>query len=371
MDSRELFGELPKESVSRGVEDGSLTQNPDMEFEKDKVVNNQDKMQERNLTSEQIQQQVTEKAKKGNDSPVVVFATLLFVLIIGLCVYIAISVSNMIPQSGGKDKEYEAQTEDPWEEILGEGYKEEQPEGDVPEENDYYTGDTYAYPNYAKDTFTGAYYEDIVDCIDYSVSYGIERKFCNLKEPENKVNIHTSYIRLDGDIPGIDEINRVLEEDATYFAENYKMDKKDMLETLDGKYELDAAIRSYVTYNTENMISIVIREDISVGGLYLDVRLKCYNINTDTGTILDNASILDLKEDFGQEFRDRSNRQNGTGSADVFSNPEIVEKLTNNESVIFFYTPLGAELGYNYDEEGYRGWITITMRDYEEYIRSL
>ena len=144
-----------------------------------------------------------------------------------------------------------------------------------------------------------------------------------------------------------------------------------MLEALDDQFGLDAEIRSYVTYNTESMISIVIREDIVVGGMYLDVCLKSYNINLDTGTFLDNSSILDIKEGFGQEFRDRSNQQNGIGSLDNFSNPEIEEKLTDKDSVIFFYTPLGAELGYNYSEGGYRGWITITMQDYEEYLRTL
>ncbi len=316
-----------------------------------------------------------EKNQKGNNSLAVGFVTVMFILVIGLCVYIAVAISNMVPRDGYGDKEYKAETEDPWEEILGEGYKEEQtekqPESEAGEKNEYFSDDAYVYPNHTKDTFTGPYYEEVMDCIDYAVPYDIERKFCDLKEPENNVNIHTSYIRLDGDIPGIDEINRVLEEDAAYFVASYKKNKEDMLEALDDNIGLDAEIRSYVTYNTENMISIVIREDIAVGGMYLDVRLKSYNINLDTGTILDTVSILDIKQGFGQEFRDRSNQQNGVGSVDVFSDPEIEEKLTDKDSVIFFYTPLGAELGYNYNEKGDRGWITITMQDYEEYIHTL
>lgn len=377
MDSRELFGE-EHESITVCEEKNTkdtLEENYNTEFEEDAFCKYQEQPQEKALTSEQIQQQAEAKAKKGNNSLVVAIVTVLFILVIGLCVYIAVAVSNMVPKDGYGDKEYKAETEDPWEEILGEGYKEEQSENQTENGNTEDGGDsaddTYVYPNHSKDTFTGPYYEDVTDCMDYAVSYDMERKFCNIKEPENNVNIHTSYIKLNGDIPGIDEINRVLEEDATYFAENYKNNKEDMLEALEGKFGMDAEIRSYVTYNTESMISVVIREDISVGGMYLDVRLKSYNINLDTGTILDNSSILDIKEGFGQEFRDRSNRQNGTGSLDNFSNPEIEERLTDKDSVIFFYTPLGAELGYNYSEGGYRGWITITMQDYEEYLRTL
>lgn len=381
MDSRELFGEV-QESIEVYEENTMLEEKSAEGYAEETAYSFQKEMQEKNMDSEQIQQQVEEKAQKGNNSLVVGIVTVMFILVIGLCVYIAVTISNMVPKDGYGDKEYQAETEDPWEEILGEGYKEEQSENSPEQQEEQSENgnaedggssadDTYAYPNHAKDTFTGPYYEDVTDCIDYAVSYDMERKFCNIKEPENNVNIHTSYIKLDGDIPGIDEINRVLEEDAIYFAENYKDNKEEMLEALDDQFGLDAEIRSYVTYNTESMISIVIREDIAVGGMYLDVCLKSYNINLDTGTFLDNSSILDIKEGFGQEFRDRSNQQNGIGSLDNFSNPEIEKKLTDKDSVIFFYTPLGAELGYNYKEKGYRGWITITMQDYEEYLRTV
>lgn len=342
MDSRELFGEMPQYD---------------------------EETRESDMTSQQIQQQVSEKSKKGNNSTVVVFATVLFILLIGLCVYIAVSISGMVSKDGRGDKEYESKTEDPWEEILGDDYKgdeqESQPEAEVSTES------TYAYPNYAKDTFTGPYYEDVVDCIDYSVSYNMERKFCNIEESQNNVSIHTSYIYLDGEIPGVEEINRLLEEEATSFAVNYKENKEDILKSLNSGMGIDASIRSYVTYNTENMISIVLWEEIVLDGICLDIRLKCYNINLDTGTVLDNASILELEEGFGQEFRDRSDRQNGRGSVESFSDLQIEQFLADEEAVIFFYTPLGAELGYNYADGGKLGWITITMQDYEEFVAKM
>lgn len=366
MDSKELFGE---------------------EIEKETPEQAQEVAEEKQI-SEQVYEVAEETGKKGSNPAVVALVTALFILVIGLCIYIAVTVSSMVPEGGKEDKEYEAQTQDPWEEILGEDYKEEnaeepdaaepEVEQDVDISEDEETAETpedvfsdiseYEYPNYNKDAFTGQYYEETVDCMDETVSYEMERKFYNIKEPEHNVNIHTSYIQLSGDIPGMEEINRILEQDAVYFAKNYEENKQDILEVLEGNTGIDASIRSYVTYNTENMVSIVIREDISMGYAYTDVRLRGYNINTETGTILDNTSILKLDTKFAQEFRDRSNRQNGADSMDLFTDDQIEELLADETSLILFYTPYGIELGFNYRSGGYKGWITITMQDYEKYV---
>lgn len=356
MDSKELFGEEIEK------------QTPEQESVKPEYL----PVREREyVMAEQMQESAEETTKKGSNPAVVALVTALFILVIGLCVYIAVAVSSMVPEGGKEDKEYEAQTQDPWEEILGEDYKEENADNQETSEteDDAFSDLTeYEYPNYNKDAFTGQYYEETVDCMDETVSYDMEREFYNIKEPEHNVNIHTSYIQLSGDIPGVDEINHILEQDAVYFAKNYEENKQDILGVLDGNTGIDASIRSYVTYNTENMVSIVIREDISMGYAYTDVRLRGYNINTETGTILDNTSILKLDKEFAQEFRNRSNSQNGADSMDLFTDDQIAELLADETSLILFYTPYGAELGFNYRSGGYKGWITITMQDYEKYV---
>ncbi len=313
---------------------------------------------------EQIQEQIEEDTRKGNNGVAVAVVTLLFILVIGLCVYIAVSISKMVPQSGQEDKEYESQTGDPWEEILGDDYI---------DESNQTSGDVSEYPNYEKEDFAGPYYREVVDCIDESVSYEIERKHYDLDEKEHNVYIATSYIQLEGDIPGMDEINRLLEENVTYFAKNYEDNKSDILGMLDENSGIRAEIKSYVTYNTEHMISVVVREDIAMGYMYQDVALYCYNINLDTGTILDNTTMLNLGDGFGQEFRDRSNAQNGIseGGVEPYSNAQIEAMLNDETSLILFYTPLGVEVGYNYKGDYYTGWITITMQDYENYLPSL
>lgn len=319
---------------------------------------------DREPVNEVMHEQIQEDTRRGNNGVAVAVVTLLFILVIGLCVYIAVSISKMVPQRGQEDKEYESQTGDPWEEILGDDYIDESKPA---------SGGVSEYPNYEKEDFAGPYYQEVVDCIDENVSYEIEREYYDLDEKEHNVYISTSYIQLEGDIPGMDEINRLLEENVTYFAKNYEDNKSDILGMLDENAGIQAEIKSYVTYNTEDMISVVVRENIAMGYMYQDVALYCYNINLNTGTILDNTAILSLEDGFGQEFRDRSNAQNGISEEGIepYSNAQIEAMLNDETSLILFYTPLGVELGYNYKGEYYTGWITITMQDYEKYVQSL
>ncbi len=351
MDSRELFGEQIEDTPEMPVEPVPETETVQLSEEPE-------------YASEQIQDMVHQEAKKGSGGAVVAVVTLLFILVVGLCVYIAVSLSSMFPKNGQEDKTYEAQTEDPWEEILGEEYKGGDSGNNLSEEE---------YPNYAKEDFSGPYYEANVDCIDESVSYKVTREYRNVQDATNNIDIHTSYIQLDGDIPGVEEINRLLKESAVYFADNYEENKEDILEALEGTGTgVQADIRSYVTYNTESVISVVIQENISMGYMYGEVAIRCYNINLDTGMVLDNASILDL-EGFGAQFRERSNAQNGVSESgmEAFTDYEIESMLKDNDSLIIYYTPLGMEVGYNYQKDGIIGWITITMQDYEDYLRRM
>lgn len=394
MDSKELFGETQEQIKEQIKEPGTETTAEQIPESVDETNAEQTSEPEIcDTTSEQIQLQVATAAKKGNGRAAVAVLTVLFLLIIGLCVYIAVSLSKVIPVSGEKkDTEYEAQTEDPWEEILGDKYKgDEKTSDDTPEEETasedlekgwqdsdgdalFHDDAAHEYPNHAENEFAGPYYEETADCIDKNVSYEVKREFYDCLEEKENVNICISYIQIEGDIPGIDEINKALKDNTIFFAENYEQNKKDILEILEESGTgIDAQIKSFVTYNTEHMISVVVREDISMGYMYRDVALRCYNINLDTGTILDNTTILDLNEEFGQEFRERSNRQNGVseGGIEPYSDDEIKAMLEDEDSLILFYTPLGMELGYNYRGDYYSGWITITMQDYENYLPTL
>ena len=346
-----------------------------------------------------VESHIPQEPAKSNNKPVVIFVTVLFMLVIGLCVYIAVSVSKVIPADGDSiDTEYESETGNPWEEILGDKFKDDAAEEVSPDKEEIpseeYSADDYEYdfddedysvipeqvwddetwnqdyPNYAKETFDGPYYDEVVDCMDNNVSYKIKRIFDEYTDREEGICMRLSYIQLEGDIPNLETINELLKSSAYIYMNNIDSIKETVGEDHAGVY---ADTRSYVTYNTENQISVVVRDEVKFSYLYSDVSLSAININPDTGTVLNNTEILTLDDDFGQEFRDRSNAQNGVseGGIEPYSNQEILAMLQDPGSIIVFYTPIGIELGYHYRGDYYSGWITISMTDYAKYLPSL
>ena len=92
------------------------------------------------------------------------------------------------------------------------------------------------------------------------------------------------------------------------------------------------------------------------------------NIDMESKMALTNSQLLEINDQFSVDFRNRSQEQNGEISYLYnFTDQEITELLTNEESLIIFYTPLGMEVGFNY-YYGY-GWVTVTYKDYKEYQR--
>ena len=84
------------------------------------------------------------------------------------------------------------------------------------------------------------------------------------------------------------------------------------------------------------------------------------------GVVLDNTDIIAVDDDFSIDFRYRSDEQNGTiDELDWLSDQEITELLTSPGNLIIFYTPQGMEIGFNYED----GWVTVTYRDYEDFLK--
>jgi len=82
----------------------------------------------------------------------------------------------------------------------------------------------------------------------------------------------------------------------------------------------------------------------------------------ENGVVIDNGSILRVNDEFLQAFRNKSEVQNG-GALDEMSDQELMYHLTEGSTIIF-YTPLGMEVGMNYDD----GFLTVTFDDYKPYM---
>lgn len=344
--------------------------------------------------------------ERSGNKAMVIALVIMFVLLAGLCIYVGKILSNGLDSLRTKrDVEYESDSEDPWADILGEDKmpqdeapQDEAPQDEAPqkpsdrenengdedgvspgESNTYFDRADFTdnswkecYENHDASEFQGPYYEDTVDCIDESVPYQIKREFDEYLDEKYNICIRTSYVQLEGNIPNLEAINEQLKNVATEDIEYYKENKAQYQQVIEN-YEagVRSDVKSFVTYNDAETVSVAVHYE---SNFCYDVSLtiKSVNINLVTGTIMDNTQILDMGDGFGEEFRQRSNKQNGSSQGiELFSNIEIVSMLNQEDSLIIFYTPIGMEVGYSYRKDGYLGWITISMKDYEKYRKGL
>ena len=96
--------------------------------------------------------------------------------------------------------------------------------------------------------------------------------------------------------------------------------------------------------------------------------LYCMNYDLKTGTLLNNTDIIEVSDELVEAFIDQSIYQNGyTSSVSDYSNEEITDFLSDEDSLILFYTPVGLEIGYNHPN----GWVTATLKDYQRFLKKL
>ena len=206
-------------------------------------------------------------------------------------------------------------------------------------------------------------YYTLQDDIKSGLSYSIDWDYYEYEPDDSDVIIYIDYPIIDGDhVPNLDKINDVLADEISVFMEYYEDEYSDYMDEDSYFY---ASATGYVTYMSEDVLSVVFSEYIYSD--YYD-SVYCYSINIDMqdGVIMDNTDIIAVDDDFSVDFRYRSEEQNGTIDAlDWMSDQEITELLTSTANLIIYYTPMGMEIGFNYDE----GWVTVTYHDYKDYLK--
>lgn len=305
---------------------------------------------------------------QSSNKPMYIAICMLLTMLLGLCVYVAVILTKTVPNwNVKKDSVYQSQSDDPWSEILGH----DDASDDNPKTGNT-LGDIFAdkswkepYPNHAKEEFTGPYYEEFVDCIDETVPYHVQREFVSVEKEKENICIRVSYVQLEGEIPNLEQINKVLKEKALEEYNQYQISggQNAQLGSID--------VKSIVTYNDFDTISVVLMKEAYLAYQNM-LQVETVNVNLATGIVMDNESILHLDDSFGEVFRNRSNKQNGSSyGIELYSNEEIVELLRDPKSLILFYTPIGMEVGYHYKRDGYAGWITISLTDYQQFLNGL
>ncbi len=228
------------------------------------------------------------------------------------------------------------------------------------------------HDNHKLSEFTGEYYEPFVDCIDTSYDYGMSRHFISYSNVKDNtiVNANIAYIQLEGDtIPNEDELNQqILEQTANDFWGYLNGQKDFYFSSSDVTFMID----SFIPYNDGEKMSILLDVNIYDGEYRAEHYIYGINIDLVNGEIMDNASILEIDEDFAAMFRERNDAQNGTDVTGVInaSDEEIADLLSSADTNIIFFSPYGMEIGYNYSTTSYSwGWVSITLSDYEQYLK--
>lgn len=222
-----------------------------------------------------------------------------------------------------------------------------------------------------RDKITGPYYEPFYESFDDSYGYGYQRRYIKYMDDINGVAVDAKvgYYVLEGDnIPNLDEINTEL-----YYQQCY-----DFIQYLRGKSVYSASTRlemnidNYITYNDDEILSIVTDVNVFVDGGENREELCIYGINVDlkNGVIMDNSTILDY-DTIADEFRDKSDKQNGVSDTlKDMTDEEIKQIITDPAATIVFFTPVGVEVGfaYTYNYSGI-GWITVSYEEYEDLLK--
>ncbi len=252
---------------------------------------------------------------------------------------------------------------DGYEELLPPGYGGEDPFlYEVPKERE---------PEAAKEPYIPSaeddYYVELADAVREDLSYQIEWEEYDYVDDKTGATAVGRYPRLvGGTIPHVDELNERIEEEATYYSDLYAYYK----EWQEGE-NLSYASESigYVTYMDEERISIVFQERFLMD---LESSISLYSINIDlmSGEILDNGSVIEYSPELAKAFRNQNEYQNGAVEAvDGMNDEELLDFLSDPDTNIVFFTPVGLEIGYNYSTSDGTGWVTATLKDYSRFTK--
>lgn len=214
------------------------------------------------------------------------------------------------------------------------------------------------------------YYVTIANSIRDDLSYTVEWEDYSYVDDETGATATGKYPQLKGgNIPHLDELNQEIEYEATYYSKLYNYYKDAQGEDEQLSYATSSI--GYVTYMDEEKISIVLQEKYAMNQESY-ISLYCINIDLVSGELLDNGEMIEYNEQLAKEFRDQDAYQNGTAEAvDRMDDEQLQDFLSDSDTNIIFYTPVGLEIGFNYTTSTSSGWVTATIKDYGRYMKKI
>lgn len=211
------------------------------------------------------------------------------------------------------------------------------------------------------------FYPFLMDAMRDDLSYEIVWEEYETENKEKTKVLRAVYPQVKGDVPNCTGINDAIREAALYYISDYEnIDMKD--DSARDSYLY--ATESNVTYMDEALLSIAFRSELQFDGFYMPV-ISDINFDMRNGTVLTHDQIVEYSEQLGERVIEQDAVQNG-GSLEMegYSGSEVCERLREHGGTVFF-TPVGLEVGLNYySKEGrYYGWVTVTLKDFEKYLK--
>lgn len=231
----------------------------------------------------------------------------------------------------------------------------------------YSTSDLISHDSIDRDSFPTPYYDPIIETYVECDDYSIERHIVKYDDEVDGVLVtcDCAYYEIVSDKIDFTAANECLKKKAMQDVYRYLENSNKNSDIYNYKFYVDSAI----TYNDDNLISIIC-DVASYETNYRDeILLYGINIDAKTGEVMDNNKIINVDEDFAKFFKDRCTCQMGAHDyVNNLSDQEIVKLLTNPQSLIVYFSPLGIEIGYQYKYQSGKGWITCTINDYDKYL---
>lgn len=256
----------------------------------------------------------------------------------------------LLPENPELPDSYEEYLEDFLDRYSDDGYG-----YDEYDDYDDYSDEEYDYYEPSPDD---DYYVELADYIRDDLSYTVDFEEYTHSDYDNSVYISVWYAKVSDELANSERINEYLMDNAMYYA--YMFESEDT-----SNFMLE--VESFVTYMDEETLSVVVDEYIYADG-ETTYDLYCMNFDLKTGTLLNNTDIIEVSDDLVEAFIDQSIYQNGyTSSVSDYSNEEITDFLSDEDSLILFYTPVGLEIGYNHPY----GWVTATLKEYQHFMKKL
>lgn len=312
------------------------------------------------------------KNKTGLIIGIVIAIIVLFLIAIFALVYKTMSIfEEDRSRTRSSRNEYNFDDDDDWRTERNPGGRDKK-DDDYDDDDDWYDDYDDWYDDYDYDDWYDYYDDYDYDDDEYytfhndiktNLSYSVDMETYEYDTDYDNVYIVVDYPVISGEnVPNLDKLNEAIREEVEVFTEFFEDGYEEYINDEDNFFS--AYSMGYVTYMDEEIMSIVFEEYV-YSGYYDDFYVYCINIDMEKGVILDNENILSIDDDFSVDFRKRSDIQNGEISFLTRMTDQEITHHFNSSDIIVCYTPMGMEIGFNYDQ----GWVTVTYEEYEQYLK--